>query len=187
MSDNIQDWLSGFFELNPDVVKESDSKKSKEHKLDLFKTVLPALDKCDFDFYDKLAPEQRKEISFWTLTRWMSSTSSMSEHHLMMANDIANCNASVLSPKVTLGKVGHPSLQWKLLALCGTGKNQKHIWIAPPKGVVKNKLESAILKIYPSLKDDELELFLKINNEDDLLELFLNNGYDNESLKDLFK
>lgn len=180
-------WVEEFFALNPDALPILDEKKSKEHKLDLFKVVLPALDKQDIGFYDRLDSEQKKEIVPWLLMRWMSSSSSLTEHHLMMVNDIVNKDFSIFAPKVTHGKIGHPGLQWKLLALCGAGKNQRHVWIAPPRGVVKNKLESAVLTIFPLMKDEDLELFLQINTPQELKDLLIANGFDNKTLKDIFK
>jgi len=187
LSNEVQDWLGSFFELNPDAVEVVEEKKKKENKLDLFKQILPALDKRDMGFYDRLEPEEKKEITPWLLMRWMSSSSGAAEHHIMMVNDLVNRDFSVFAPRVTQGKAGHVGLQWKLLALCGSGKGQRHVWVAPPKGVIKNKLEAAVLGIYPLLKDDELELFLKVNTKEDLRELFIENGYDDKALKDLFK
>ena len=173
--------------MNPDAIEVEEVKKKKENKLDLFKQVLPALDKRDMKFFDKLSEEEKKEIVPWLLMRWMSSSAGAAEHHIMMVNDIVNKDFSVFSPRVTQGKSGHLGLQWKLLALCGTGRGQRHQWIAPPKGVIKNKLEAAVLKIYPLMKDEDLELFLKVNTTEDLKGLFIDNGYDDKSLKELFK
>jgi hypothetical protein len=187
MSNEVQDWLSGFFEMNPDAAEVEEVKKGKEHKLDLFKTVLPALDRRDFGFFDRLDADQKKEIVPWLLMRWMSSSSSAAEHHIMMVNDMVNRDFSVFAPRVTQGKAGHLGLQWRLLALCGTGRSQRHVWVAPPKGAIKNKLESAVLAIFPLMKDSDLELFLKVNTREELKELFIENGYDDKTLKDLFK
>ena len=50
--DNMQDWLNGFYELNPDAAEiEEDVKVPKKYELDLFKVVLPAADRCDKNFY----------------------------------------------------------------------------------------------------------------------------------------
>lgn len=187
MSNEVQEWLAGFFELNPDAVEVEEVKKKKENKLDLFKTILPALDRRDMKFFDKLGEEEKKEIVPWLLMRWMSSSAGAAEHHIMMVNDLVNKDFSVFSPRVTQGKAGHLGLQWKLLALCGTGKGQRHQWIAPPRGVIKNKVETAVLKIYPLMKDEDLELFLKVNTQEELKALFIDNGYDDKSIKELFK
>lgn len=179
MTDAVGDWLSGFFELNPEaapVVEEP--KKKKESTLSL-QQELPAMDFRNSNFYRDLSEEHKKEISIWVLMRFMSSSQGDAEHHIMMVNDLVNNNFNALSK--------HPELQWKLLALCGTNKKQFHPWIAPPKGIKKNRVEEALIGIYPLLKDDDLELLLRLNTPEELEQFFKENGYDDKSIKELFK
>lgn len=174
----MTNWVDDFFALNPDAVVEVDKKKKKESTLTLAME-LPAMDYRNMDFYSDLSAEHKKEISLWVLMRYMSSSQGDAEHHLMMVNDLVNQNFNVISK--------HPELQWKLLAMCGTKKKQFHPWIAPPKGVKKNKLEQALIDINPLLKDDELELLLKINTAEDFRQYFKENGYDDAVIKELLK
>jgi len=176
----MSNWVEEFFALNPDAVvaEEETKKKKKESTLGLDRE-LPAMDFRDLDFYDNLNETEKKEISLWLLMRFMSSSQRDAEHHIMMVNDLVNVDFSVISK--------HPELQWKLLALCGTKKKQYHPWIAPPKGVKKSKIEEAILQFYPLLRSDELELFLTINSREDLETFFKDNGYDDKTIKELFK
>jgi hypothetical protein len=74
-----------------------------------------------------------------------------------------------------------------LLAISGTGKREKHIWPGAPKGVKKSALVEALLAFYPSLKDDDIELLLQINTQQDLEKFFKENGYDDKTIKELFK
>lgn len=172
-------WVSEFFELNPDAVKaeEVKEKKSKEYKNDLFKDVIPALDRRDTQFYSRLNDEQKKDISIWTLTRWMSSTVRDTNIQLGNVNDIVNAHSKFLTK--------HKELQWMLLAISGTGRPERHEWIAPPRGVKKNKIEETILTYFPSLRDNELELFLQLNSAEDLTQFFKDNGFDDKSIKEL--
>lgn len=179
MSNDIGDWIDGFYAMNPDAVKEEETKKKKKESTLGLPTELLAMDTCNMSFYKNLSDEHKKEISLWVLMRFMSSSQSIPEHHLMMVNDLVNHNFSNLTK--------HPELQWKLLALCGTGRKQFHPWIAPPKGVKKNKVEAAIIERYPLLKDDELELLLQINTQEELEAFFRENGMDDKSIKELFK
>lgn len=176
----MSNWVDDFFALNPDAVKDEGStkKKKKESTLGLDRE-LPAMDYRRLGFYDSLTPDEKKEISLWVLMRFMSSSQQDTIHHLTMVNDLVNVDFSVIAK--------HPELQWKLLAMCGTKKKQFHPWIAPPKGVKKNKIEEAVLRHYPLMKDDELELFLQINTKEDLEKFFKDNGYDDKSIKELFK
>jgi hypothetical protein len=178
LSDNVANWLEEFYELNPDAIAEEVEVKKKKSTLTL-DMELPAMDFGNKNFYRDLSEEHKKEIGLWVLMRFMSSSQNMPEHHLMMVNDLVNHNFSHLSK--------HPELQWKLLALCGTGRKQYHPWIAPPKGLKKNKLEEAILKFYPLLRDDEIDLMLSINTTEDFEQFFRDNGYDDKTIKELLK
>ena len=178
LNNDMGDWVSEFFDLNPDAVKvvETKEKKGKEYKNDLFKDVIPALDRRDKKFYSRLNEEQQKDISIWTLTRWMSSTVRDADLQLSNVNDIVNAHAKFLTR--------HKELQWMLLAVSGTGRAERHEWIAPPKGVKKNKLEEVILQHFPTFSDDELELFLTVNSVEELEQFFKDNGLDDKTIKD---
>lgn len=174
----MSDWLNDFFELNPEAAEEEETTKKKASTLTL-QMELPAMDMRNMDFYKNLSDEHKKEISLWLLMRFMSSSQGDSVYHLTMVNDVVNKNFGIISK--------HPELQWKLLALCGTKKKQFHPWIAPPKGVKKNKIEQAIVDRYPLMKDDEIELLLKINSQEELEQFFKDNGYDDKTIKEIFK
>ena len=179
MSNEVGNWLEDFVELNPDAIKEEEPKKKKKESTLSLQAELPAMDFRNKNFYRDLSDEHKKEISLWVLMRFMSSCQGMPEHHLMTVNDLVNNNFSNLSK--------HPELQWKLLSLCGTGKKQYHPWIPPPKGIKKNKLEAEILIHYPLLRDDELEMLIKINTKEDFEQFFIEMGYDNKTIKELLK
>lgn len=172
-------WVDEFYILNPDAAPVEEIKKAKKETTLPLSSELSAMDFSNKDFYKGLTDEQKKEMSVWVLMRFMSSSQAMPEHHIMMVNDLVNHNFNNLAK--------HQELQWKLLALCGTKKKQYHAWIAPPKGVKKNKLEEAVLVHYPLMRSDELELFMKINTKEDLAAFFKDNGYDDKQIKELFK
>lgn len=142
--------------------------KAKAKKLDVFK-VLEKIDLRQKEYYTTLTEEEKKSMSMWVLTRWMSSTKGMMEHHLLMVNDIVNDEAPSLSK--------HPELQWKLLCICGTGKKQFHQWIAPPKRLSSNKKEEALSEMNPSLNRAEVELLSKMTSDDDMRDLLYDMGY----------
>lgn len=179
MSNDVTEWRDEFFALNPDAVEVEVVKAKKKASTLTLDMELPAMDFRNMNFYRDLSDEHKKEISLWLLMRFMSSSQSAKEHHLLMVNDLVNQNFSVISK--------HPELQWKLLALCGSGKKQFHPWIVPPKGQKKNKIEETILEFFPLLNDEELELFLTINTKEDLELFFKENGYDDKTIKELLK
>lgn len=177
--DDMKDWLVGFYEMNPDAVEVVEEKIKKKPSTLTLAMELPAMDYCDKDFYKNLSEEHKKEIGLWLLMRYMSSAQNNPEHHLIMVNDLVNHNFNSLSK--------HPELQWKLLTLCGTNREEFHPWIPPGKGIQKNKVEQALLGIYPLMKDEDIELLLKINTTEEIKEFLKDNGFDDKELKEIFK
>jgi hypothetical protein len=173
----LSNWIEEFHQLNPDAVKIEEKKAAKEYKIDLFKTVIPALDRRDKKFFSKLTEEQKKDISIWLLTRWMSSTLRDPGDQICNVNIVVNSKSKFLTK--------HKELQWMLLAMTGSGKLDRHSWIAPPKGIKKNRIEELILKYYPNLNSNELELFQKINTIEDIEEFLKDNGLSDKEIEDL--
>ena len=144
-------------------------------------TMLDAVDRCDFDFYARLSPEEKKAFSPWMAMRYVSSARGMDAYHyLLMVNDIVNVEFNTIK--------NHPELQWKLLATCGIGHKAYHPWIPPGKGKKKKtKLGTFLHDMYPTLNRKEIELLQEINSKDDLKELAREHGMDEKDIKDLFK
>lgn len=152
----------------------------KEKKLDVFR-VLKALDENDLDFYSTLNEVEQKEFSGWLTMRWASSSLTEPEHYLLMINAIVNDSFSEFKD--------HPEMIWKLLAICGMGRSVRHKWIPPMKGKRKSRgaLAKCIAEIKPQYKADEVDLFLRINNEADIREVLENAGYEDKEIKELLK
>ena len=187
----VNDWRNEFFELNPDTSGEcyGENNSQKVHKLDLFKTVLPAIDRRDKTFYSKLTTEEQDSIEPWLLMVWLASSESEidQKYYIEQLNSLVNKNFSNFSAKKTQGISGHKELQWMLLSMCGRHKFTRRKFIAPAKGKIKNKLESALLELNPSLKDDELELMQKINTKEELITYLKENAIDDKTIKDILK
>jgi hypothetical protein len=146
----------------------------------MFKEVLPALDQGDKDFYNRLDDDKKKEFVAWITMRWLSSCKGRTaDHYLIMVNEFVNHNFSALTK--------HPELQWKLMALCGTGTKQFHQWIKPGKTRGKNKVQETLSKIYPSLKNDELELLETISSKEEIVDTLIAAGYDDKEIKEIVK
>lgn len=178
MSD-ISNWLDSFRELNPDSTIDDDAKAGKKDNILPLALELAGMDFRDKSFYSNLNEEQKKVISLWVLMRYMSSAQNDADYHLTMVNDVVNTNFAVISK--------HPELQWKLLALCGTGKKQFHTWIPPGKKAKKNRLEEALIGFFPLMKDSDLELLQQINTQEDFVEFFKQNAFDDKTIKEIFK
>ena len=144
------------------------------------KDIMAALDKKDKKFYDRLTPEQKKAFSAWMMMRYSSSVQGRdAAHYIFMTNELVNKDFMEVSK--------HPELQWLLLSACGVGKIQFHPYLKPPNSKKKkDKVSEFIAGLYPHMKTDEIELFLEINDKDELKEFAKSHGYDDKSIKDIF-
>ena len=128
--------------------------KEKTYKLDMFKTVLPALDRNDKAFYSKLSDEERKGYAAVVLMRAMSSLPDQNPSaafELLMVNDIVNIGFWELSK--------HPELQHQLLCCAGLGTKQYHPWIsAKGKSSTTPKVDALLIELHPGLNSVELEI-----------------------------
>lgn len=145
------------------------------------KEILPAMDKKDRDWYDRLDHDQKKAFGPWMLLRYASSVQGpRAAEYLFMVNEFANVNFAEVS--------SHPELQWKLFAACGQGKVEHHQYIKPPTArKKKNRVAEFLLEVYPHLKTDELELLMKINSKQDFKQLAQAHGLDDKAIRDIFR
>ena len=145
------------------------------------KDIMAAVDRKDYEYYSRLTDEQRKSLNLWMTQRYASSVQGKyAGHYLVMINEFMNTNWSDVSK--------HPELQWKLMCLAGSGKVQFHPFVKVPKAKrKKDKVEELIRELFPLLKSDELELFLKMNTTEELKELAMESGVDDKTIKEIFK
>jgi hypothetical protein len=144
------------------------------------KDVMAALDKKDRGFYARLTDEQKKAFSAWMMMRYASSVQGRSSaQYVFMVNELVNKNFSDISK--------HPELQWLLLSACGSGKVEFHPYIKPPNAKKKkDKVSEFVYKLYPHIKNDELELLLQLNTKEDLKKLAEAHGYNDTDINDIF-
>jgi hypothetical protein len=122
-------------------------------------------DRKDRDFYDNLTPEEKKKFSNFLMIRWGSSIQGSAElqhYYLQSSNHYVNKHFFAINR--------HPKLQW----LCATAVSpglgtQRHQWIAPKKKEAgASGIKKQLAELYPTLKDDEIELMSKINTKKDI-------------------
>lgn len=131
-----------------------------DRKLDMFKDVLPNIDKRNKKFYGILTEEQAKEFSPWLVQRWVSSVEGdpdFIEHYLIMTNELSNVGFGDISLK------DHKELHWLSLQIVGVGRTQRHAFIAPPKGAKKTKLREWLAEQFVGYSDQEIELWIILN------------------------
>lgn len=167
------------------MAKKSSPKKEKDKsppkpKLELSKT-LEAFDRRNYDYYDSLPDELKKQFAPFVLMRFMSSApnqSGMHEYHLQMVNHFINKEFWLLS--------NHKDFQHLLLCLCGTGKKQFHKWIAANNK--KNiKWVELFKEQYSDLSDLEIKILAKKNTPEDIETLALELGKSDSEIEDYVK
>ena len=144
--------------------------------IDLFKEMIPALDGGMRELYDAAGEEGQKEIKgdLWNLNRYMSSVKGSREKQelaVFKTNEYYNKNWAVLGNK-------EAKLQWYLLCQCGnTGKSEFHPWIGfKKKGADNSKGVKLLEKIYPNMKQDEVELLARLSTKKELKQLAEEHG-----------
>tara|TARA_B100001057_G_scaffold196044_2_gene196781 strand:+ start:6514 stop:6945 length:432 start_codon:yes stop_codon:yes gene_type:complete len=131
------------------------------------KDVLAAIDLNAKNVWDELSDEERKQVSFYLLNRYVSSVKSTREKAelaVFKTNEYYNKGFFVLQK--------HKKLLWQLLCMSGnTGKIQYHEWIGYKHKKTSNKDQKELEKIYPNMKQDELELMLSLMTKKEFKEL----------------
>lgn len=155
----------------------------KKYKLDMFGTVLPALDKRDRKFYDSLEPEEKKGYSALVLMRAMSSLGDQSknkEYQLLAVNDLVNIGFWELSK--------HPELQHLLLCVTGLGTKQYHPWIAAKgKSGATAVIDAFLMELNPGCNDDEISMLRAQHDANSLKRLAVDAGKSDREIKELME
>lgn len=132
-------------------------------------------DRKDRTFYDDLTEEERKKFSNYLMIRWGSSVEGsrdLQEFYVIATNERFNKHFFNVSR--------HPKLQWLMATTVSPGMGtHRHTWIAPKKkeagfSAKKKRLQ----EIYPTYKDDEIDVMAAIVSNKELDE------YDRASGKD---
>lgn len=144
-------------------------------------TVLAAIDKKDYDFYDRLTDEHKKQIAPFLLNRYMSivnANKDLQEYFLMATNQRVNTQYFELAK--------HPKLVWQLLCTVSPGKqflpnkafennykNPFHQWVGHKKKDKnsKDKNRKYIEQLHPHAKSDELNMLVNMYTDKDIKEL----------------
>lgn len=139
------------------------------------KDILAAIDMDAKSVWKELSDDEKKQVSFWLLNRYVSSVKGNREKQelaIFKTNEYYNKNYMEVSK--------HPQLQWQLLCMSGaTGKIEYHPWIGHKKKTSDNsKGIKLIEQIYPNMKQDEVELLARISTTKELKKLAEEHGID---------
>lgn len=148
------------------------------------KDILEAVDQGGRDLWDLFDDEQRKDVKFFLMNRYVSavktSNRDVQEHFVLATNEYFNKHFFVLSK--------HPKLLWQLLCACGYENRQAyyHEWIGNKKKTGEGKKLKLLMKLYPSMKVDELELLAELNTTKELRELARDQCWDEKEIEKYF-
>ena len=132
-------------------------------------TVLAAIDKKDYGFYDRLKPEHQKQIAPFLLNRYVSlvkGTQELQAYYLVAGNQRVNCTYFELAK--------HPKLVWQLLCTVSPGMGtQFHQWVGHKKKDKNNssKRLKEVERFHPNIKSDEIELLANLYTDKELKEI----------------
>ena len=145
------------------------------------KDILAAIDMNAKNVWKELSVEEKKQVSFWLLNRYVSAVQGSREDQelaIFKTNEYYNKNFNIIG----VGKEnGHQELMWQLLCMSGSwGKIKFHPYIGFKKKTGNN---NAILKfleqMYPNMKQHEVELLARISTKKELKQLADEHGIEN--------
>jgi hypothetical protein len=135
---------------------------------------MAALDKKDYEYYDSLTDDEKKQFSPFILMKWAACVEGpidVSKYYAFATNENVNVNMFDLSK--------HKKLQW--LSLCTVSPSLgkfRHGWLGNIASEKKSDIFSRLKERLPYLKDADIDAILKLNKISDLEE-WLNAGKEN--------
>ena len=143
------------------------------------KDILAAVDMGAKEIWDQLSDDEKKQVSFYLLNRYVSSVKGSRDKQelaVFKTNEYYNKQFFVLQK--------HKKLLWQLLCFAGNTKNiQYHEWIGHKRKSGDNtKIAKLLRTLYPNKKEDEIELLTKISNKKEIIQLAKDNGIDEVKL-----
>lgn len=146
------------------------------------KDILAAIDMKATNLWDELSDEEQKQISFYLLNRYASAIKGPREKQeltILKTNEYYNKNFFALSK--------HKKLLW--LLLCATQDDDKqikwHEWIGykfkDPSS--NNKTAKFLRNTFKNIKEDEIDLLMKINSSKDIKKYAEELGMTKEQIK----
>lgn len=144
------------------------------------KRELAAVDLRDYDFYDKLSDQEKKDFSPYVLMRYVSNVqgdADIQEWFLETVNELVNKDHWTLSKN-------HKALLWKLFAGCGAGVKVYHPYLKASSKEKAVKIEKLLAEIYPAAKMSDIKLYAKMMTKKDKEELFDKMGFDKKQRKE---
>jgi hypothetical protein len=140
---------------------------------------MAAFDRKDRAYYDKFTDEEKKKFSTYLMLKYGANVGGgvdLQAYYLIATNKRVN--------KYFFDINRHTKLQWLCCTTVSPGMgNQFHYWLKTKKKEGDNKSQKFLAKLYPNMKQDEIDLLAKINGKRDLRDMAKELGYDDKSIK----
>lgn len=156
------------------------TKKEYDDPLSIWQE-MKAVDLKDYDYYDRLNEDQKKQFSTYLLMRWASTVEGngdIPKYYAVATNEFVNANFFSLSR--------HKKLQW--LSICAISPNigkQKHYWLGAAKGNGSSSIKKLLMEHLPITKEDEIDLILRVNTKEEIILWLRQCGIEEKVLKSL--
>lgn len=151
------------------------SPMSKKYALDI-NGLMDAVDRNDYGYLSRQSEDARKAFSPRVALRYTSSASKDTEHYIVTTNAFANRHFDKLN--------GHPDLQFRLLCMSGSGRVQRHNWLALPKPKAKtDTIFDFLWDCFPKRNQREINLILSTITNDEFIQILDQSGCSEEDHK----
>lgn len=139
---------------------------------------MAAFDRKDRAYYDKFTDEQKKKFSTYLMLKYganVGGNADLQAYYLMATNERVNKHFFDINK--------HTKLQWLCCTTVSPNMgNQFHYWLKAKKKEGDNKSQKFLAKLYPNMKQDEIDLLAKLNDKRDLRDMARELGYDDKSI-----
>jgi hypothetical protein len=140
---------------------------------------MAAYDRKDRAYYDNFTEEDRKKFSTYLMLRYGASVTGSSDlqaYYLLAVNERVNKNFFDLNK--------HTKLQWLCCTTVSPGMGrQSHYWQGTKKKEGNSKASKFLAKLYPTLREDEIDVLVAINDTKSLKLLGQQLGMDDKTIK----
>lgn len=137
------------------------------------KDILAAIDMNAKSVWKEFTEEERKQVSFWLLNRYISAVQGSTDDQALAVfktNEYYNKHFNTIG----VGKEnGHQELMWQLLCMSGAwGKIKFHPYIGfKKKGTNNNNAIKLLERIHPNMKQREVEMLAGMYTTKELKQL----------------
>jgi hypothetical protein len=135
------------------------------------------LDRKNRQFYNELTDEEKKKFSNFLMIRWGSAiegSQELQEYYVQSTNHYLNKHFFNINR--------HPKLQWLCATAISPGLGTpRHVWISPKKKEAGASARRKQLQaIFPTYKDDEIDVMMKIVTDKEIKEYQRRAGVDDK-------